>query len=414
MIVMPRHVARFCRAVCKRLLPRGSPRNRPVPIGLLAGPDGLRVRFAHGEAVLEYLHPVPSETARFILPLEALADCEGSSGDATIRALDANRVEITCTGAKALPPHSYSCAGLSMSDVPAWSGAEISNSVELLAALDRAMQTTARESVRFALQRILLRGRQGEVVATDGKQLLIEGGFRFPWPHDLLLPRVNVFAAPELAGGQSVRVALSAGHALFGTGGWTVALKVIEGERFPPVDTVIPSTRAAATIWRLGAGDSEALVRVLANLPAAAEALAPLTVDLGRTATLRARAEGESRPTEVVLAGSTVTGKAVRLATDRRLLARACALGFTEFRVNNASSPVICRDGSRLFLWMTLDAKGALPPHPFPLRLSLTGDRLPASPSHSAPRCHQSRQAVPVPKETVSRKSGERRPGLLS
>ncbi len=288
MIVMPRRVARSCRAVCKRLLPRGSPRNRPVPVALLAGPDGLRVRFAHGEAVLEYLHPEPGEAARLIVPLEALADCEGGGGDATLQALDENRVEVTCTGAKALPPRIYSCAGLSMPDVPAWSGTEASNGVELLAALDRAMQTTARESVRFALQRILLRGRQGEVVATDGKQLLIEGGFRFPWPHDLLLPRVSVFAAPELAGDKAVRVALSGGHALFGTGGWTVALKVIEGERFPPVDTVIPSTRAAATIWRLGAGESEALGRVLANLPGAAEALAPVTVDLGRTATLRA------------------------------------------------------------------------------------------------------------------------------
>src|SRR5439155_13962763 len=46
-----------------------------------------------------------------------------------------------------------------------------------LQALDAAGHTAAREQVRYALSRLQLRGSRGEVVATDGRQVLIQGGF---------------------------------------------------------------------------------------------------------------------------------------------------------------------------------------------------------------------------------------------
>jgi hypothetical protein len=62
----------------------------------------------------------------------------------------------------------------------------------LLTVLEWAMGSTAREGARFALHRVLLSGKKGQVVATDGLQLLIEGGFTFPWKNDLLIPRMAV------------------------------------------------------------------------------------------------------------------------------------------------------------------------------------------------------------------------------
>jgi hypothetical protein len=120
----------------------------------------------------------------------------------------------------------------------------------------------ARYADRYALHRVLLSGAKGRVVATDGKQLLIEAGFTFPWTQDLFVPRVAVFAAPELSCGLPVSVALASGHALFRVGGWSVALKAVKGERFPNVEAVLPAARGA-TVWRPGPGEAEALARAL-------------------------------------------------------------------------------------------------------------------------------------------------------
>jgi hypothetical protein len=106
-------------------------------------------------------------------------------------------------------------------------------------------------------------------------------------------------------------------------------------------------------------------------LPGADEDQAPVTVDLARAGVVRAAAEGDRRLTEVALPGSSVEGKPVRFATDRRLLARACELGFHTFMVAGPGLPVVCRDGDRTYVCMTLDGRSALPPHGCPLRVSL-------------------------------------------
>ena len=54
-------------------------------------------------------------------------------------------------------------------------------------------RTAARESTRYGLSLVQLRGRAGEVVATDGRCLLVQGGFPLPWPEDVLVPRVAAF-----------------------------------------------------------------------------------------------------------------------------------------------------------------------------------------------------------------------------
>ena len=193
-----------------------------------------------------------------------------------------------------------------------------------------------------------------------------------PWQADLLVPRVGVFAAPELAGGREVRVGLSAGHVLFRIGPWTVALKAAEGEHYPNVEAAIPSGHSVTT-WRPGPGEAQALARLLPRLPGGGREPTPVTLELGRGVVVRARDEGDARPTEATLPSSCVTGTKVRFATDRRLLARACALGFSSFTVAGPGQPAVGRDGSRMFVWVTLDAKDALPPHPFPVRISLNG-----------------------------------------
>jgi hypothetical protein len=68
-----------------------------------------------------------------------------------------------------------------------------------IAALAEASRSTAKESVRYGLSRLRLRGSTGEVVATDGKQLLVQGNFQFPWQDAVLVPRLSVFGHRDMA-----------------------------------------------------------------------------------------------------------------------------------------------------------------------------------------------------------------------
>src|SRR5260370_26795830 len=62
-------------------------------------------------------------------------------------------------------------------------------SPDLLNALAEAAATACEENTRYALNCVALRGSGGEVVGTDGRQILILGGFRLPWSGEVLVKR---------------------------------------------------------------------------------------------------------------------------------------------------------------------------------------------------------------------------------
>ena len=81
---------------------------------------------------------------------------------------------------------------------PALSETFTENRPGLLEALSAASDTCDPDSTRYALGHLQLRGEQGTIVATDGRQLLVENGWQFPWTGDLLVPRSKIFASAEL------------------------------------------------------------------------------------------------------------------------------------------------------------------------------------------------------------------------
>ena len=170
------------------------------------------------------------------------------------------------------------------------------------------------------------------MVATDGRQLLVQGGFTFPWDGDVLVRRSPVFACKGLPRDRPVAVGKTDAHVALRVGPWTLYLEV-QDARFPRVDQAIPDAGATATRLRLDPGDA----RVPARRPRPAAR--------GR----RAEQPGDPRPqrpdrrpgpgrrtrtqaTELVLAHSSYTGAPVRVNANREFLARAVRLGFDRGR----------------------------------------------------------------------------------
>jgi hypothetical protein len=245
------------------------------------------------------------------------------------------------------------------------------------------------------LTRIELRGRRGQLAATDGRQLLVQGGFALPWSEDVLIPALPLFVSRDLPSDGPIAIGRTAQHVSLRIGPWLLHLEIDAEGRFPNADTVIPRMDAMVSRLHLSEDDARFLVQVLPRLPGAKEHLAPLTVEVGKQVVLRARADNTPQVHEVVLSGSSCQGPPVRVACNRHFLGRVVQLGFRELLLRNATTPLLCRDETRTYLFILLD--GALPPAADAVRI-VSGEAAPAALTASLkPQAERRREAMPRP-----------------
>ncbi|MBL8794614.1 MAG: hypothetical protein JNM56_11975 [Planctomycetia bacterium] len=368
MIEVPRSTLREFRQVLRRTLPARPTRDRLPWVVVEAGTDRLTLRTQHTDAALTLQLPVRLPPQQLALPAQALDALEGRQG--TVQVDADGQVQVQARWEEAGVPRVVDFATIDVDQLPPFPPLPkewATNPPGFLAALHDAMQSAARESVRYALGKVQLRG-SGEIAATDGKQLLLQAGFRFPWKGNVLVPKVGLFGGLQLPQDVGVQVGRTEKHVVVQAGPWTVHLSADQEGRFPAVETIVPHT--CKTTWKLSPAEAKFLRATLAKLPGASDAERPLTVDLNGKAVLRVHGAGQNRPTEVILEQSQVNGPPVRCCVNRELLGRALELGFMEVRVVNADQPLWCQDGPRRFVFMPLPAKESLAPHPDALRIS--------------------------------------------
>ncbi len=365
MITVTRSLVRQFRSVVRRALterPAGNINNRVV---FRCGSDGLRMQVATPQAAIEYHQPGEFQTEDLSLPMEFLADVEGRSPDAiTLESQASGKVLASWTD-RGIPqmiqyeaPRDHNTSGT----IPPLPKIFESNPPELLTALQDAVTITPRERIRYALDCLQLRGKDGKIVATDGRQVLVQGGFQFPWPGDVLVPASPVFACRELANDEPVGVGLIDDWVALRIGPWTIWLHVDREGRFPKVDDLFHQPTAAASRVSIEAVDAEVLADALPRLPSDETTDQPITLDLNGRVVVRARPAGQTRPTDLILSRSTLTGEGVAISTNRQYLARALKLGFREVCFFGATAPAQCNDGRRQYLWALLDPKDFIRP----------------------------------------------------
>ena len=329
-------------------------------IVLEAGKDKLAIQAQHVDAAISLQLAVHHAPEVIALPASALEEVQGREGIVTwerhservIARWDEagipRVVEYGTTDPAKLPPF------------PPLPSSFVTNPPAFIKALDDAMHSTAVDSVRYATGKVQLRG-SGEIVATDGKQLLMQKGFKFPWEDNVLVARMMLFGAGVLPDDTPVKIGRVAKHVVIQAGEWTIALAIDTEGRYPNVEQVIP--KGNSTTWTLSLADASAVLRHLPKLPGVKDDNSPVTVDLNGKIAVRAKGD-QSKPVELLLEGSKITGPPVKFSTNRALLARALQLGFREIQIVNGDTPLMCRDGQRLFIWMPLPKESCIAAHP--------------------------------------------------
>jgi hypothetical protein len=382
MISITRRDARRLRAVFRRHPLGIAPRAVIPPLLLSADPDeGLRIRFHHASLAVEcVVHGRQTPGESVLLPLDALAEVEGRDDSPVIvESIDTDNVlarwedkgiprrrsyTVLTTGSPRefpeLPPHFESCRA------------------ELLDALAEASSTTADSNVGYALNCIELRGNTHQVAATDGHQLMIQGGFALPWDGNVLVPRTRIFGCREIPRDRPVQIAKTASHVILRIAPWTVWWQIREGVRYPHIDDVLPSDSSWRARLSVETGDASFLESALERLPGADELHSPITLELNGRIAVRARGDDQDRATEVVLSRSRYEGEGLQVVSNREFLARALRLGFREFRFGGPKEPVACQDDQRTYGWQLLSAEGAIEPTEDVIRIeSTTGANAP-------------------------------------
>jgi hypothetical protein len=250
----------------------------------------------------------------------------------------------------------------------------------ILKALDDAVRTAAHDATKYVTNKIQLRGGTGEIIATDGRQLLCQSGYSFPWTEGVLIPQVQLFGWRGFAACDSVEIGKTADYVCCRAGTWTLWLAIDKAGRYPDVEKVTPATSANGSNVRIDEEDAAFLAKSLSRLPGQDVENSPVTLDLNGHVSVRARGTGDESSTEVILSRSLSSGKAIRYASNRCYLARALELGLREGHFTSPDSPVLFSDDRRRFVWMGFARNDALAPQDDDIRIdSGSGSPVPAN-----------------------------------
>lgn len=366
MISIPRSILSTFRSLIRKAGLHKRTAGYTPSVTLVADGKGCLIRCASPQVALQYQHPGSFSTGIVRLPLEALEAVEGKDHDTiTVESDGAQRPLVSWTDRGVPRQASFDVQKpTTFPEVPAEFTA---NEPSLWSALRDAVPVIDRESSRYALGCLHLRGNLGRIDVTDGKHVLTQAGFKFPWTDDVLLPANGILGCRTLDLKQQIEVGSASDWIGFRSGPWLAMLAVQQEGRFPKIDDVIPRPETAKSRLELSADDAAFLGDVLPRLPCDDPLFEPITLDLNGRVLLRAREADRARPTQVELTGSRLEGPAVTLNTNRSYLAHALRLGFRTLHSFGPESPVLCADDRRRFLWCLLDAKSVIPRHEDPL-----------------------------------------------
>jgi hypothetical protein len=416
-IELSRALARRFRVVVRRILTDQGMRGASPVVVCQAGEHGLSLHAQLGDVAVCYHQAGPRTPATIAFLASLLTEIEGRvDAPVVLEAAGEDRARVGWSEGGVPRLVEFELPGPERVPVPPELPARLRPMPDDFAqVLCEAARTTARASAPSGVTRVQLRGKAGEVVATDGRQLLIQGGVPLPWKDDLLVPRLPVLGARDLPLSGTVHLGRTNDHVVLRIDDWTFWLAIDRDARFPSVQDVIPPATHSSRL-SLDPADADFLMATLPKLPGRNDDHSPVTIDLTNPPAVRARSEKGGPASEVVLTRSSAEGAAVRVVTDRQLLLRAVQLGFTEIQVARPEVPLVARNDRRTFVWMPLDPKAAVLPGTDVLKLVSAGENA-APPDQPSPERRRALMPAPSgnghpPEDRASGQPAERAAGI--
>jgi len=362
LLTITRKLAERLRKTFRQALASHS-RSPMPPVEFVGGPQGLRIRCHTREAAAEFRLDGEQPEETILAPWDLLTDTGGGGRERVVE-LRRENGHVLASWQNGSMPRAVQYDTPAAPDYP-WpdSPEQFSeNPSELLTALAEATATSDDTSSRYALGCLQLSGPAGKIVATDGRQLLVQRGFNFPWEGELLVPASRVFGSAQLDTDGPVQVGKTDDWFALQAGPWTFWSKIDKDGRFPTVENHIQNPEVAATRVELSQSDRVFLAANLPQMPGDDLPHAPVTLDVNGTVAVRAQGQDADNRMELALTGTTCQGEPVRMVINRAYLTRAARLGFRRLCLFGDKQPMLAADGSRCYVWAVLDARSCVEP----------------------------------------------------
>ncbi len=370
MITISRSLMRELKTVFSRGLGITSRQTGP-PVEFVVDQHGLRIRTRNQQIALEYRLPLEGlESQHTITPFGLLRCCHGLKSDPV--QLQVENEKILAEWQDAGIPQSIEYPVVECEEFPELPDQLAGNASRLMVALGDACETATTDSARYALDHLQLRGSEGQVISTDGRQLLIQEGFQFPWEGELLVPANRLLCSRELRRGKSVEVGRTAEWVAFRSGPWTIWLRINEQARFPNVMELVNQGPETVATLKVPDADAEFICSALKPKPFHQGESGKVTLDLNGEVTVRARESGQEQQRDFVLCRSERSGESLRINTSRHYFTRALQLGFREINLSGKDTPASCREGHRTYVWALLTQADVVQPQPDAVRIEST------------------------------------------
>ncbi|WP_146117582.1 MULTISPECIES: hypothetical protein [Pirellulaceae] len=342
-------------------------RHRGPNVQITANSAVICLRASTPDLAMEFRQPGTFSPFHCVLPFDMLRNCQASRQSKISFQADADRIRA-CWYEMGIPQQ-VEAKPETFQPFPELPASWEENPPELMDALRNASDSAEREPSTFTLSHIRLRGRDGQIVGTDGRQLFSEDGFKFPWQQSHLIQASPLFRLSEMRSKDRTFVGKAIDWIAFRTGRWTIWFKINKTGRYPEIDSLLEKSQSAISTLRLDESDAGYLLRSIKHLPSEDVLYAPITVDLNGAVVLRAKAPGKVNPTEVVLTRSSKEGANLRFAANRQYLTRAVQLGFREFSISRGESRVVAQAGKRSMVWANLCQDSVIAPRQSAIRV---------------------------------------------
>jgi hypothetical protein len=400
----------------RRCLFDGSSRNDWPFVRVRADGQQTILESARGPIALRFTLPEASGSESLAFRSSVLSAFEGRSN------APVNLEAITATQGRARwedagVPHEHTMetvAPNSLPELPEFPTNLVAMPEGFLEALAEAAQSTAAHGTRYALERVQMGGPDGALIATDGKQVLIQRNFPLPWTERILVPRLRLSGLPGMSDQCPVLLGRTNGHVVVQAGSWTFFLSIDDQAKYPDVLGALPRPASITSRCQIAAEDVDRLIEVLPKLPGHDQDQKPVTVDLSDTIAVRGRSAPSGPAAEILLPNSQCSGQPVRFASPRDLLLRALRMGLTEMEITRADGVTVMRDSTRVYGWMPLESSAVVPHEQSMIRVHRPSATLaPPLESASQPAVSESRSIAMPSLSTNGHPSDERRPEVI-
>lgn len=354
MIAFPRILARDVRAMCRRVF--GSSACRELWLRLVTTDRELRIQAVAPDTALEYRVAENFKPGELLVPFDFMEACQASDNDLVSFTTAGNGVRALWCDRGVPWQRNAGKPSKKLSAFPGPVSETVANEPGFRQALCDVAACTDTENSRYALGCVQLDGERGQIAATDGRQLIVQTGYRFPWTESLLVRPNKGLWARELPPDAPVLVGRSKPWVSFSIGSWSIWQREQEG-RFPQFADLVRDPARATSTLTIDPNDVAFALEAIEHLPAKAEPNRPVAFDLNGEVLVRAQPTDGSPAAELLLARSHCTGEPVKLVANRTFVSRALSMGLTNVAFYGNESLALAYDATRRYLFMPLDGE---------------------------------------------------------